>query len=227
MPAVDVQGDHRHMAGMTFLQWITDFADQAVVLPVACAVLLFLLLSRWWRGAIAWATAIICVLATMLVLKLFIGACGWELPFHGLASPSGHCASSAMLYGGCGVLLVRGLSVRGAAILALGVAVFFAVTRVSLGYHTVPEALLGGIVGVTGGIGLRRLAGPPPERLRRVPLALLVLVVALAFHGGHLPAERNLHSFAATRLRTLICPLVVRPGQIAASKAWGTAWTRP
>lgn len=216
---MDARTNRRHMIGMTFLQWITDLADQAVVLPVACAVMLFLLVSRWWRGALAWATAIICVLATMAVLKLFIGACGWELPFRGLTSPSGHSASSAVLYGGCGVLLIRRLNLRGTAVLALGVAVLFAITRVWLGYHTVPEVVTGSLVGVAGGLGLRRLAGPTPERLRRIPLALLVLVVALGFHGGHLPAERHLRSFAATRLRTLICPLVVLPdrsGPVAA-----------
>ena len=43
------------------------------------------------------------VLGTMLVLKLFVGACGWERPALHMNSPSGHTASAAMLHGGLAV----------------------------------------------------------------------------------------------------------------------------
>ena len=40
---------------MTFL---TDFADQAVLLPVAAGVAIMLLLLGWRRGALAWTVAV-------------------------------------------------------------------------------------------------------------------------------------------------------------------------
>ena len=51
---------------MTFL---TDFADQAVVLPIVVAVGVALLAQGWRRGAVAWALVVVVTFATMVVLK--------------------------------------------------------------------------------------------------------------------------------------------------------------
>ena len=79
---------------MPFAQFITDFADQAVVLPLAVCAGIFLRIAGWMRGALVWAAAVIGVLGTMLVLKLVFQACGHLLPFPSVHSPSGHTASA-------------------------------------------------------------------------------------------------------------------------------------
>ena len=50
---------------MTFL---TDFADQAVILPLALAIGIALLMQGWRRGAAAWAAAVFATFAAMLAL---------------------------------------------------------------------------------------------------------------------------------------------------------------
>lgn len=92
------------------LTFLTDFGDQAVILPLVLAVLLVLWAQRRWRVAAAWLLAIPGVLGTILVLKVACYACGWLLPFiglHGLnlRSPSGHAASAAVAYGGIAALV--------------------------------------------------------------------------------------------------------------------------
>ena len=89
------------------MSFLTDFADQAVVLPVAGLVLVLLLAIGWRRGALAWAGCVAGVMAVMLALKLVTLACGWRVPWTGLSSPSGHTAASAVVYGGLLALLAR------------------------------------------------------------------------------------------------------------------------
>ena len=189
----------------TQIQWLTDFGDQAVVLPIACSVTLFLAASQWWRGAGIWMLAVGGVLGTMLTLKLLFGACGWEVST-ALNSPSGHTASTAALYGGLGSILIQRLGVAGTGLIALVIAVLFGMTRVMLGDHTVPEAVVGGTVGVIGAVTLRSLMGHPPTGLKRSGLVVLVLVVAWVAHGRHLPVEQQIHTLSSARLPAVLCP---------------------
>ena len=39
---------------MSTMKFLTDFADQAVVLPMVAAVSVVLAAQGWWRGALAW-----------------------------------------------------------------------------------------------------------------------------------------------------------------------------
>lgn len=175
---------------MTF---ITDFADQAVVLPTALLVAVVLAMQGWRRGAVAWVLAVGGTLGLMLALKL---ACDWFMPGPALRSPSGHAAAAGALYGGLTALLtVRASPLRTAAI-ALAWVVLIAVTRLALGAHTVPEVVVGGLVGVAGAAGLRLAAGVRPPGLARAPLVLAAALVALAFHGHHVKLERSIHGVA-------------------------------
>ena len=61
---------------MTF---ITDFADQAVILPLVLAIGIALLAQGWRRGAAAWALAVVATFAAMLALKLVFLACSAQL----------------------------------------------------------------------------------------------------------------------------------------------------
>ena len=161
------------------MQFLTDFADQAVVLPLAAYVLVVLATLGWRRGALAWGAAVAGVLGVMLV-------------------PSGHTATAAVVYGGLLAMLVT----RSAAgtLLAAGLggalAALVGLTRLMLHVHTVGDVLVGAAVGVAGAVAMRRLAGVRPARPAS-PWALLVgCVVVFALHGTRLQAETRLHWLA-------------------------------
>ena len=189
------------------IQWFTDFGDQGIVLPAAAATAGFLLLGRWWRAALLWMLAMAGVLGVMLVLKLGIGACGWELGIPGLNSPSGHTASATVLYGGLSILLLPGLRGVFRVLPAVLIAVLFAVSRVLLHDHSILEVSIGGAVGLSG-VGLfARLCGPAPPGFRRIGLPLVVAAIAVAAHGNRMTAEQHIHSFATLWLRAALCPM--------------------
>jgi len=182
---------------MPIAQYVTDFADQAVVLPLTLCVFIGLLLGGWRRGASAWLFSICAVLGTMLILKLFFAACGHMLPFRIIHSPSGHTAAAEVAYGGLAALFLRRV---GGAALAIAGAVFFAVligaTRLILGVHTLPEVLLASVIGLSGILLLLPLSGPMPDRLRWNRLGLVALVVVMGLHGFRLGAEPAIDRWA-------------------------------
>jgi len=175
---------------MTF---VTDFADQAVMLPLALAVALALLALGWRRAALAWAACVIATFGTMLVLKLAFAACGSldTSRLGTIGSPSGHTAAGAMVYGGlAGLLLRRGIP--GALLPAAAVAVLIGATRVWLDVHTLAEVILGGLVGCAGATAFIALAGPRPQRWRPAWLLIPILLVPLLAHGRNLGAEPHI-----------------------------------
>jgi membrane-associated phospholipid phosphatase len=180
------------------MMFLTDFADQAVALPLAATILIVLLALGWRRGAFAWAACVGGVLAVMLVLKLITFACIWRAPWLGIASPSGHTATAAVVYGGLlALLLPRGVSGTLVAALAGGAfALVFGLTRLALEVHTVPDVIIGAVVGVAGAVLLRRLAGERPARLSSPRITLAACVVMLLFHGHRLEAETRIRYLA-------------------------------
>ena len=88
------------------MQFLTDFADEAVVLPLIVAIGIALWLLGWRRGALAWIVTACLTLGAMLVLKLLAMACG---PDH-LRTPSGHTAAAAFVTGSLAAILFRARS---------------------------------------------------------------------------------------------------------------------
>ncbi len=187
------------------VQFVTDFADQALVLPAILLITLSLALIGWWRGLAAWLAVIGVCYAIVLAMKLLFIACGSPLPMLALRSPSGHTMAGTLLYGG--VLALFGLARRPAILCAVGLAMLIGITRLALHDHTVSETLLGAAIGVAGVAALTRLPGPPPTRLARLSLplrlalALLVVAPALLLHADRSPAEQIIAVFARTHLR--------------------------
>ena len=180
------------------MHFITDFADQAVVLPLAVGIGLTLLLSGWRRGAIAWGVVVVATLASVGVAKMVVADCGGLLPIPpGLHSPSGHTASAAIVYGGLVALLCprlgRGIGVP---LLAGGFALVIGFTRLALHIHTPFDVLAGAAIGIAGAVLLARAAGERPPGLRIGRAAAVAFAVLLVFHGEHLHAESRLHHLA-------------------------------
>jgi membrane-associated phospholipid phosphatase len=179
------------------VQFLSDFADQQVMLPLGFALAVALAVAGWKRGALAWIGIIVGVLGSLTVLKIVLLACGWRWSHGELNSPSGHTASAALFYGGFALLVLRPGGIARAVLFlappALAVVVGF--SRIELHNHTVAEVVVGAMLGVAGAFLLPLLAGTPPARLPlRWLLPPAVLVVVL-LHGHRLQAESVLHHF--------------------------------
>jgi membrane-associated phospholipid phosphatase len=183
------------------MRFLTDFADQGVILPVALMALLAFAVLRWWRGAGAWIAVVVTAFALVLLLKIVFHTCGEGTPASPLFNPSGHVASATAVYGGLAAVVLG--QYRAAALLpALLIAVLIAATRLALGVHTVADVVAGGVIGMAAVMVLRRLAGPLPSSRCWQP-ALLALAVAVLLHGAHLDAEGAIRDLAA-RLRPAV-----------------------
>ncbi len=175
------------------MRFLTDFGDQAFILPLTLVVALVLSIGGWRRGAAAWVVSVAATLTAVLLGKLVVFACH-PLSLTGLQSPSGHTASAAVAFGGLLALLApRGwriplLAVTGAVVAAALVGT----SRVALKAHSIADVLAGAMLGIAGALLLVRLAGDRPARLRRAPSVAAALATVILFHGAHLGAERNI-----------------------------------
>ena len=169
------------------MQFLTNLADQAVVLPAFLAITLTLLATERQPGGAAWILGVAGTLGAVFALK--VAAETFPDAFHGwnLRSPSGHVASGAVLYGGLAVLLFpqRGLAL----LFAAAVALLMAGTRLSLGVHTVADVVAGGAIGLAGVllIAARVPSAPRPESRLVLPAVLLAVVGLM--HGQRLAVE--------------------------------------
>jgi len=176
------------------MSFITDFADQAVILPLAGAIGVALLAEGWRRGAAAWALAIAGTFAVMLALKLLFMACADSFGTPSIHTPSGHVAAATVVAGGlAAVLLGRRASVLPLAAL---VALVVGISRIMLGAHSPQEVLLGALVGMAGASALLLLAGKLPPALNVRRIAVIAVAVVVVFHGLHLPAEAHIRATA-------------------------------
>src|SRR4051812_42258297 len=130
------------------MRFLTDFADQAVILPLVLAIGIALLTQGWRRGAAAWWLAVFATFAVTLALKLVFLACSANLGTPRIHTPSGHVAAATVVGGGLAALLLRH---RGFAMpLALFAALVIGVSRLVLGVHSLPEVMLGAAAGLAG-----------------------------------------------------------------------------
>lgn len=168
------------------MRYLTDFADQAVIVPLVLAIAVTLAVQGWRRGAFVWLVVVACTFVATVAFKLAFLACSPLFGPMDIHSPSGHVAAATVVSGGLAAMLLRQqASILPAALLA---AVIIGMSRLVLGMHSLPEVVVGALIGLTGAAALLRFSGPPP-RLRVAPLLAVIAVVAGIFHGLHLPAE--------------------------------------
>ncbi|CAP56426.1 phosphatase PAP2 family protein [Gluconacetobacter diazotrophicus] len=190
------------------MSFVTDLADQSVVIPLQIMVFVTFLLFRSWRFALVWGLVTCGGSGLILMLKLWFEACGLP-PDRVLYSPSGHTMAGTMVYG----CLLAVLPVRRSILMGVTVAIacVLGLSRVVLGCHTVTEVIVGGVVGVAVVGVFYRLAGPPPGGGRTVlgVLAVVAGIVAL-FHGYHSTVEYHIQQFSRFDLGPLFCRSDVR-----------------
>jgi membrane-associated phospholipid phosphatase len=183
------------MPGFHFLDFVTGFGDQSVILPFAAAVAIALAASGARREALIWCGAIFIALFATLVAKVLFLPCGHLIPLLGIRSPSGHTAAAIAAYAGFAMLWVKLAQdrwMRAAFIsVALAGCLAIAVSRVLIGAHTTPEVLFGGLIGLASPVILAGVEPPASEPRPRPTLLLLLvpLILVLLFHGATLPIE--------------------------------------
>jgi membrane-associated phospholipid phosphatase len=180
------------------MQFLTDFADQAVILPLTFASALGISLGGWKRGAVTWLLAIFATLGVVAVAKLVVFMLGppGRLPL--LLSPSGHAASASLLYGGLAYALLPGRKWRAAgAVLGAAAGLAVAAMRVALGVHTLPDVVVGLSIGLVGLALLCRALADPPVPFHRWGAVALSGATLVGFHGLRMPAEQWLRMLAA------------------------------
>jgi membrane-associated phospholipid phosphatase len=170
---------------------LTDFGDLAVLIPVAAAILIWLLLY-FSHAAPRWVFAIsFCVCLTVLLKIVFYGC----PPAGNMHSPSGHTSLSTLVYGALTLVTAsdrpgpRRLLAIGA---GAGLILAIAVSRLLLDAHSVPEVSLGLVIGtVSLALFSRQYLERPNAKVWPLLVAAGVLVAIL--HGRELHAEQYLH----------------------------------
>ena len=175
---------------------ISDFADQAVILPLAAGTGLLLAASGWRRGAVAWMVAIGATLGLIVLLKLRFFACAG-------GNPSGHTAAAAAVYGGLAGLIVGAIrkdtrwAVGWAIVVGAWLAVLVGQSRLTLDKHSVAEVVVGGAIGIGGAAGFVGFAGTPAPAIRIARIVAVGLVLVFLLHGVRMSAEETIKSMAS------------------------------
>lgn len=172
------------------MHFVTDFADQAVVVPMIFAVGVTLWFLGWRRGSISWLGILGCTLFAMLLVKLFGIACG---PSHlpRMRTPSGHTAAAAVLAGSLAAVVVQQRRCLAAMLTACAAACVIGSSRYLLGLHSLSEVLAGSVVGIAGAVAFAWTAGPAPRMQLRL-LAVPIVLVLVIFHGHRLNVEPHI-----------------------------------
>jgi membrane-associated phospholipid phosphatase len=172
---------------------LTGFGDLAVLLPLAAVMLLWLLVGRQRVGASGWILAVALCCAVTAAMKIYFSSCAFSPE---LQSPSGHTSFSVLVYGGIALVIAgqaagwyRLMVLAATAALIGGIAI----SRIVLGAHTPLEVVFGMAIGATAvAIFARHYLSQRPAPLALRPLLIVLVLVAVLFHGHQLHAEEML-----------------------------------
>jgi len=183
-------------------RFVTEFGDQAVILPfvVTVAAVLLALGAAARRRSGASPFFCHCPARCWRNSSLFHAATSARARHQ---KPSGHAAAAIAAYGGFAVLWakfatdtrLRALFVSAAVLGSLAIAA----SRIVLGAHTAGEVALGGLIGLAAPLLMARSGVQGARAAPRPHLLLLLLVpllAALLLHGRTLSVETEIDRFA-------------------------------
>ena len=177
-----------------FFEILTDFGNLAVLLPLVAVVTAWLIALRqtfvlWW-----WLVALVLCMVSTAILKVYFFICP---PITDLHSPSGHTSLSVLVYGAVTLAVAAAANGwRRAAVAAAGAffIVGIAISRVVVRAHSVPEVVLGLIIGIAAlMLFARQFWRYRPSKLRLRPLLVVCVVLMVLLNGQDLRAEDLLH----------------------------------
>ena len=180
--------------------FVTDFGDSAVTVPLALVTLVFLVAAGQRRITLGWVLAIGGCAIAIGALKLVFGACGPRFSILDIASPSGHTAMSTAVYGALALLIGARVSAsRRYALYAVAAVAVVGITlsRVALHDHTPAEIALGFVVGAGAVAAFRALLGH--HQAPALPLGWLLLCgggLVAVMHGTRWMIEPAVHRIA-------------------------------
>jgi len=176
---------------------VTGFGDAALLLPLAAAILIWLVLGRARRAAAWWGGSVVACVSVTAASKIFFWGCP---PLTGVHSPSGHTSLSTLVYGAMALMIAieyGGWRRHIAAAGGIGLILAIGMSRLLLDTHTLPEVILGWIIGGASlalfGPGYRR---DRPRDARLSPLLFGAALLVSMLHGRELRAEVLLHRIA-------------------------------
>jgi membrane-associated phospholipid phosphatase len=180
--------------------FVTDFGDSAVTLPLALLTLVFLLAAKQRRTALAWVLTIGGCALAIGALKVLFGACGSIIAGAAIVSPSGHTAMSTAVYGALALLIGDRASPRyrrAVSVAAAAAIVGIGSSRLALHDHTLAEIFVGFLVGAAAVAVFRAMVRPqeaPPLPLRWLIVSAVALVALM--HGTRWMIEPVVHRLA-------------------------------
>lgn len=194
-----------HIVGPLGELWLT--------LPFAAVLVVWCLISREYRGAIAVAGAVLGTLALVVVIKLIATLVGppWRPHWEYISSlfPSGHAAMGTVVYGALALCVARALPRFGAAcaIAVVALMALLSVQRVVSGSHP-PLDVVGGVAfGLVALYGLWRAW--PTGSLRPVGLpagAVAAVFILHGLYGREIPSAQMLEH-ASARIHAAVATL--------------------
>lgn len=183
----------RSFALQDFWNFITDFGDTAVTLPLAALTVAFLMISGWPRAALLFALALAgCGIGIGLV-KLALESCGRPLLHTDITNPSGHAAISTAVYGSLAVLFAGTVPAKRRWIPGVGAITLIggiAVSRIALDSHSLAEVAVGFSIGLAAlALFYRTMTARPAMAFRSQWLAIAAIIVIAVMHGSRWPIE--------------------------------------
>lgn len=179
------------MVKLRLLFTLTDFGDAALLLPLALAILCWLAWRSWYLAS-WWSVSVALCIGLTSVSKIYFYGCP---PASDMRSPSGHTAFSVLVYGALALIIATPSGgIRRAATLGLGASLIMAiaVSRLVLNIHSLPEIILGFVIGAASvGLFTQKYMCWPQAQVWRLAIAVGLLITLL--HGQQLHAEGLLH----------------------------------
>lgn len=202
----------------------TELGSAMVAVTVIAAVSVLLALKRCWRTLAYWLAAVGFAQALVWMLKLTLGRARPITMYAGMdpfSFPSGHAASSVVLYGFLAVLLARGKSPRvrwaiaGLAVLLVGLISF---SRLYLGAHWLSDVLASLSLGASW-VALLSIAYLQHVRGEHLPTRALLLtaLAALVLAGSGMVATHRAADMVHYAPRQAAAPLLLADWQ---SQGW-------